>query len=329
MLICPTAPSEVPMEELRAHLPIGAPAILRDDGREPEPVDLGRGVVIDRLADEDAELVINACTPRGHYFAPIKQFGQRYSFVRTVDLDEWREKPFRWDPDGVIYDALSLSRLVRDNANSTAYAARIADFDDGRQTVVYTLPAESKHAYRLREDRDWLDEQEGPELSALLAAYWRVDAFPSRVSRAMWRTEYASWLKWGDLVLPMLVSGLESLLKTERFKATSQFPTRVPLLAAELGFNGVTEDYCERMYDARSEWVHGAHVRLFTTGHEHDQAQEQGTEEGPADSSQRRAFADICRLQDVLRRTVRRCIEDDRFRAVFEDDERIRSRWPI
>jgi hypothetical protein len=40
---------------------------------------------------------MNACTPRGHNFAPIRQFGQRYSFILDVD-------------------PLALSRLVRDHA---------------------------------------------------------------------------------------------------------------------------------------------------------------------------------------------------------------------
>ena len=83
------------------------------------------------------------------------------------------------------------------------------------------------------------------------------------------------------------------------------------------------------MYDARSEWVHGARVRLFSTGLEADQAAEQGAQEGPEDAEQRDAMADIARVQDVLRRAVRRCIEDEDFRDVFADDERIRSRWPL
>ncbi len=258
------------------------------------------------------------------------QFGQRYSFIRNVELGEWREHPFRWDSDGVIYDALSLSRLIRDNGQSTEYAARIADFEDGEQVVVYTIASESKHAYRLRRTRDWLDECEGIELRDLLSAYWhREDEYPRRVTRAMWRTEYGSWLKWGDLVVSMLVGGLEALLKTERHQATRQFTTRVPALAAELGFEGITADNCERMYDARSEWVHGAHVQLFAGGLEHQQAVQRGTKEGPSSTDQRDAIADIARLQDLLRCAVRRCIKDAEWRAVFAQDDRIRFRWPL
>jgi hypothetical protein len=123
------------------------------------------------------------------------------------------------------------------------------------------------------------------------------------------------------------VGGLESLLKTEQHGSTHQFKTRVPALAAELGFESVTAEFCGRMYAARSEWVHGAHVRLFSSGIEAEQAAEQGTPEGPADEEQREALADIARVQDVLRRAVRRCIEDDDFRVTFADDDLIRARW--
>jgi hypothetical protein len=328
VLICATDPSAVDFthEELEEHPPIAWPRLLREEGESP-PVELGRGVRIDRLVPEDADLVMNACTPRGHYFSPIRQFGQRYSFVLDVDLAKYEEQPFRWDRDDLIYDALSLSRLVRDNGYSTQYAARITDYEDGMQTVSYTLAAESKHIYRLRRDREWLDLAEGAELRDLLAAYWGASGqLPRRVTRGMWRTEYASWLKWADLVLPTLVGGLEALLKTERHHSTHQFKLRVPALAEEVGIQDVDADFCERIYDARSEWVHGTHVQLFATGQEAQQAA--GTQQGPQTAEQWSVFEEVARVQDVLRRAVRRCIEDQEFRAVFADDDAIRSRWP-
>jgi hypothetical protein len=329
VLIWTSGDVDVSTEEFTRHPPIASPPFYGLPPDVSEPLKLGRGLSIDRLSDEDAELVMNACTPRGHYFAPIRQFNQVMAFVREIDHDEWQANPFRWDTDGVIWDALSLSRLIRDNNQSTRFAARIADFEDGEQRVVYTLTSESKNVYRLRHDRDWLDRDEGVQLANLLAMYWSIDDLPSRVTRAMWRTEYASWLKWGDLALPILVSGLEALLKTEKHPATRQFTTRVPAIANELGFDGVTAELCDRMYDARSDFVHGAHVRLFAGGQEAEQAAEEETPEGPEDDQQERAFADIALLQDVLRAAMRRCFEDEDFRAIFADDDRIRSRWPV
>lgn len=151
VLICANDPSyDLPEGEYLRHPPIGSLCLLREEGSSP-PVDLGRGVRIDRLSPEEEELVMNACTPRGHYFSPIRQFGQTYSMIRDVNLAEHEEHPFRWDHEGVIWDALSLSRLVRDNGHSTQYAARIIDHEDGMQTVVYTLDWEG---YDVRVDPD-------------------------------------------------------------------------------------------------------------------------------------------------------------------------------
>lgn len=58
-------------------------------------------------------------------------------------MPQWERRRSVWDHDGVLYDCLKLSRLVRDNAFSTEYAARIADHEDGVQ-VIYTPNAESK-----------------------------------------------------------------------------------------------------------------------------------------------------------------------------------------
>lgn len=314
---------EIEVEEFQQHLPPGTPGRPLREGSPP--VDLGRGVRLDRLSDDDANLVMNACSPRGHYFVPVRQFGQRCAYIREVNQASWSQHIYSWDPDGVLWDALALSRLVRDNAHSTEYAARIVEHQDGEKVVIYTLGAESKHVYRVRRSRDWLDASEAQTLRALLQAYWQVeDEIPARVKRAAWRAEYASWVKWGDLTVPILVGGIESLLKTERHQATTQFVTRAPRLAETLGIQGITPELCDRLYDARSDWIHGAHVRLYTTGLE---AAEAGTPQGPQDADQWEVFADIALLQDLLRAAVRRAFEDWEFRRVFEDDAAIRNLW--
>ncbi|MGZ4303353.1 MAG: hypothetical protein ACXVSL_00590 [Solirubrobacteraceae bacterium] len=145
---------------------------------------------------------------------------------------------------------------------------------------------------------------------------------PPRVRRALWRTEYASWIKWADLILPILVSGLEALVKTERHRATRQFKVRVAALAEALGLDGVTEEFCEEIYEARSDWVHGNRVELFAGG-------SHAGEGGPVNNEQRDAMGSVARLQDVLRTAARRAIEDPAFREIFRDDEVIGARWPI
>jgi hypothetical protein len=122
VVICPGTDTDVSPEEFREHPPVGFPLFgLPED--EIGPVELGREARLDRLPHEEAELVMNACTPRGHYFVPVRQFSQLYTFVCDVNPAVAQES-LTWDRDSVLGDALMLSRLVRDNHYSTQYAAR-------------------------------------------------------------------------------------------------------------------------------------------------------------------------------------------------------------
>jgi hypothetical protein len=327
LVVCAGDPSiDVEIGEVYAHPPIGwdrHPGV--DDERFGEivdAIDLGGGIAIEELDRDTAELVMNACTPRGHYFVPVRQFGQRYSFVKEVPLDELEEHHFAWDTDGTLDDALTFSRLVRDNGYSTQYAARLLDYEDGQRCVVY-VHREDKSIWRLHRDREWLDAAEGRELAALLAAYWECrKQLPPRVRRAMWRMAYAPRMRWADMVLPILVGGIEALLKIGRRDLTQQFKTRAPALAADVGIDGLGEDLAERLYDGRSDWVHGSHVQLFAGPSAGEEL------EGPQSSDERSALAEVALLQDVLRGAVRRAVEDAAFRQVFIADETIAERWP-
>ena len=145
--VCLTGQSDGDVTEYRSRPPVASPILQRERDRfteyEPGPFVLGRGLSIERLPKDEADLVMNACTPRGHYFAPIRQFGQRYTFVRAYGPAEYAERPYRWDPGGLITDALMMSRLVRDNAYSTEYAARVLDYADGRRSSRGRQPAKA------------------------------------------------------------------------------------------------------------------------------------------------------------------------------------------
>lgn len=139
----------------------------------------------------------------------------------------------------------------------------------------------------------------------------------------MWRCEFSSWIAWADVALPIIVSGLEALLKTERHGATRQFTTRVPLLAEYLGIAGISPQLCADIYDGRSEWVHGAHVRLFTVG----QPGEPRAHELP--DEERDVLSTVAAFQDLLRASVRRATEDPATRRIFEADDHIRDCWQL
>ena len=85
MIICPTTDdTDADVDEFQTHPPVGSPLMRRLEG-SAGPVDLGRGLRLDRLPDDEAELVIRPLARLGAITSlPIKQFGQRFSFVREL-----------------------------------------------------------------------------------------------------------------------------------------------------------------------------------------------------------------------------------------------------
>jgi len=129
------------------------------------------------------------------------------------------------------------------------------------------------------------------------------------VGRGLRRVESVTRERYLEDALPLVVGGLESLLKVIRDFARAQFSQRVPAVAREVGVT-LTEAQCRDLYDDRSALVHGAGVDLSQP---HDRsAFEQG----------------FNALQETLRSAVRRALEDRQFAAVFEEDARITARWP-
>jgi hypothetical protein len=110
------------------------------------------------------------CTPRGHCLSPVPSSGRpTRSFAKSI-WQSTRSTRFVGFTRGDLGRPLALSARARQR-HSTQYAARIVDREDGTQTVVYSLDSESKHVYRVRRDREWLDADGGAELRRLLAAY--------------------------------------------------------------------------------------------------------------------------------------------------------------
>jgi hypothetical protein len=290
--------------------------------KHPEPISLGRGLALERLDQQLGEAILNACSARGHYFVPVRQFGQMYSLLWEVDTSELEAQRWNWDTEGVIQDATAISRLVLDNGYSTEYSARVFDHANGEQQI---MPALSRRpAYRVRRARDWLTHAEAGVFKELLSEFWAVrDALPERVAHALWHVEYAASVRWLDVIAPLLVVAFEALINTSKQLVTRQFQERVPAVTEEVGVP-LSQTLCEKMYDARSRWVHGGRVPLY-------RPPRGGADrwEGPSDAEQRAAVERIAKTQDSLRAVLRRCIEDAEFRAIFTSEESIKSRWPV
>lgn len=276
------------------------------------PVELVRGVRMERLPATLAERLFRATTLRGEDWRPLSTSDAVHAFV----VDAWAEDQrlpadpsWLWDVER-LWPSVQLSRLIRDNSTSTEHAARVETFADGSERIVPFSGYESFTVYRLYpEQRGWLNVDEAVQLRALLTAFWTGPDLPSRVKRALRRTDAITSERYLEDALPLAVGALESLLKIGRNYAGAQFAQRVPQLAAEVGV-ALTTHECKDVYDDRSALVHGAGVDL--------------SERHDLDEFGRRFNS----LQEALRRTVRRAIEDRAFAAIFDDDARITGRWP-
>jgi hypothetical protein len=150
------------------------------------------------------------------------------------------------------------------------HASPLREIVPGRFTRVSVQTPAGEIEARLSERGNWeLRVRRDQEMKWRLACTGDLDCgivtaqLPPRVRRAMWRMAYAPRIRWADMVVPILVGGIEALLKIGRRDLTQQFKKRVPALAAEIGIDGLDENLAERLYDGRSDWVHGSHVQLF------------------------------------------------------------------
>jgi hypothetical protein len=293
-----------------------------------DATDLGRGLKLQAVDHDEAELIMNACAPRGHYFIPFRQFGALYAFILDVEREDWERHRFGWDPDGVVITALQLSRLVRDNGYTTEFAARVVEYEDGQKQVV---PVGQHYlaflaTYRLREDRDWLTVAEASELRTLLDAYWaNMNVLPVQVNRAISLSEGAVHQSILERALVMLFMGLEALLNTGKHQVTKQITKRMVMLADDVGVDGVTGSFARRMYEDRSSPAHGQELRIVAST-----ATKQGTRRSRTTTDVDPAYmAKVARVQDLVRAATRNAIEDPGFAATFADVESIRRRWPV
>ena len=289
------------------------------------PVDLGNGVHLERLRGDDIELaaqVIEASIPRGLNFDATRPFGQLYSFWREVPEAEWNaegETMFAWDPSEAISEAIVVSRLVRDNAHGFEFVGRVIDTDALRR-IAPRLGHDGRSAYRPRKDRFWFTDAEAAALRTLLDRYRAVkDALPDRVKRALYEAEMSARSRYITDAVVRITTGLEALLNTgEETQVTARFVSRSKQLMVELGLGKTSNAYWKWLYAARSHVVHGAESKLVApVGWD-------ATEGDPPPD-----VAKIAKAQEVLRTAIRRAIEDDTFRSVFDNTETVRDHYPF
>lgn len=333
------APTDAPVVSVRDVLLVPTTYVEGDyPDEEPagdEPIQLADDLFLERISHENAELILNACTQRGHYFFAVRQFGQRYSLVRRRDPAVLEERHYGWDDGHIIFYATMLSRLVHDNGHSLEFAGRVVDHEDGFQQVVPVDAPGFVMTYRLRKGRDWLTAPEWEEVRQLLADYLPVrDSLPWKVSHALNLSEDAMRMPLLERALLLISTGLEGLIQSDSNRVAKQFRERLPLLAAEVGVDAVDEDFARRLYEARSEAAHGAPVSIFQVRPTRKEGSDKEEPEQPhveteAPEAEEERVAPLGVAQDLLRVTLRRAIQDAQFREIFESYDTVRARWPV
>jgi len=202
---------------------------------------------------------------------------------------------------------------VVSNSHCTDYAARRVEglaAPDSVQIAALLSPGRFYAFHPATDEPDWLDHAQAEHLGRLLRSYLRVErSLPKRIKRAMQMLEFSYRTQFYEIAYVHVVTGLEALLKTDRYRAaTEQFKRRVPMLAQELVITGMTVRRAERFYRARSASVHGGGLCVTTIA--------------PANR-------ELAAMQHVLAGALARAIEDREFSLLFRSAPTVRATWPV
>jgi len=272
-------------------------------------VELGNGLWIGPLGHETLNAIFAACSQRGLNFGDTRQFSSHYCFVREQDF--LGVASIKWDDDRQLRNCIALSRLVHPTTISTYISARLL-YQNGRidmPSMIVPVAPQGVGDFAFVNDRNWrnwLTKDEALELRGLIRGY-NFDTMPFRVKRAMRHFEYACLTYYPDVRLTLVVTGLEAFVNTYRHRSTDQFKKRIAVISKEVGM-AVSEVFAGKVYDYRSSVVHGKGV----------------PEQGPSGD-----FDNIYgTTETLLRKLVKRCIEDSSFACRFESAASIDSMFP-
>jgi hypothetical protein len=288
---------KVSSEIFRSEPPVGA------------RVELGNGLWMGPLGYETLNAIFAACSQRGLNFGDTRQFFSHYCFVREQDF--LGVASIKWDDDRQLRNCIALSRLVHPTTISTHISARLL-YQNSRidmPSMIVPVPSQGMGDFAWVNDvnsRNWLTIDEALELKGLIADY-NFDTMPFRVKRAMRHFDYACLTYYPDVRLTLAVTGLEAFVNTYRHRSTAQFKKRIAIISKEVGM-AVSEVFAGKVYDYRSSVVHGKGVPEPGISGEFDNVY--GTTE------------------TLLRKLVKKCIEDSSFASRFESAGSIDSMFP-
>lgn len=124
----------------------------------------------------------------------------------------------------------------------------------------------------------------------------------------------------------MLFMGLEALPAHRQHQVTKQITKRRPMLADEVGIEGISRNFARRMYEDRSSPAHGQELRLpaARSGRSNDRGRL-----GERPNLEPDYLAEVVLVQDLLRAATRKAIEDPAFGSVFTTSSRFAHGSPV
>lgn len=228
------------------------------------PVDLGRGVRLEKLPQDQAQRVMDACEPPGWNAPPAQGYGDLYAFVRQNPP----AGSTLWDPDDRLQECIAISRLIRPTSIGFKYSAHLRCTPDGEPKSIIPGPVDGFGAYAwiVQTDCDWLEQTDVTALSEL----WRrtdLSSLPDRLLRAFWYHEYAARTYLAAIRWVLVTTGIEALINTGANRASKQFKVRFCALARKFAGKEVSHTKAGQAYELRSRIAHGAGLNDLIQDH--------------------------------------------------------------
>ncbi len=281
-----------------------------------DPVQVDGDLWIAMLDDELTKWLLDATEPAGRNYHPYRQYTGGYALIRS-DAPAQKPEQGDFDPDMRLRTAIALSRLVHPTSLCLAHSVRIRTLGKPRndwQIVPHTEAQIGESAFVLDVNDNWLIPSDVPALAHLLTAC-NPTKIPKRVAAALWSNEMAARSYYSDMRWPLLVTGLESLVRIKNEKdqqggavgSTRAFVGRLGQLGQLDGTLAVSAPDLRAIYEKRSDLVHA--LALV--------AMDQPTK------------ALYRKLDNLLRAILRKAILDPGFAALFASDKGVSTAFPL
>jgi hypothetical protein len=173
--------------------------------------------------------------------------------------------------------------------------------------------------------RNWLSLEEC-ETIRMLFDKTDPDSLPDRVNRAHWSVQHAAYQYFFEVRTMLVTSGLDALVHARVTKGPAstgaQFTQRTTQLAQELGIRFTIDD-AKALWEHRSDVAHGRDP--WQSVRDPNDAKWQV----PPITKKQPWVRRYLLGEEILRKTILRCLTDPQFGAKFTSDATVENAYPI